>query len=149
RGVLEALALRHRGALGREGDDVRGEPLRGRLERDPRARRVLEEQVDDGVAAQDGQLLDLTGAHERHLLGDVEEVNRLGAGEVGRREEVLHAPSPAAVMVTESSPSISSTRTPTRSSSALGRFLPTWSARIGSLRWPRSTRTASRTAAGR
>ena len=31
----------------------------------------------------------------------------------------------------------------------VGRFFPTWSARIGSSRWPRSTRTASRTARGR
>ena len=42
-----------------------------------------------------------------------------------------------------------SRRTLTRSSRALGRFLPTKSGRIGSSRWPRSTSVARRTAAGR
>ena len=46
-------------------------------------------------------------------------------------------------------PSISATLSRTRSTSEVGRFLPTKSARIGSSRWPRSTSTASRTAAGR
>ena len=46
-------------------------------------------------------------------------------------------------------PSVSRSRTATRSSAAVGRFCPTWSARIGSSRWPRSTSTASRTARGR
>ena len=49
---------------------------------------------------------------------------------------------------TSSYPSDSSSRTITRSPRALGRFLPTWSARIGSSRWPRSTSTASRTVVG-
>ncbi len=50
---------------------------------------------------------------------------------------------------TSFTPSVSASRTRTRSSAAVGRFLPTWSARIGSSRWPRSIRTASRTTRGR
>ena len=57
--------------------------------------------------------------------------------------------SPTPSIVTASTPSMSETLTLTRSTSEVGRFLPTKSARIGSSRWPRSTRTASRTALGR
>ena len=53
-------------------------------------------------------------------------------------------------ITTSSSPSSTSRdRTWTTSSREVGTFLPTWSARMGSSRWPRSTSTASRTAAGR
>ena len=58
RGVLEALALAEAGALGGEVDDVGGEPLGRGLEGDAGAGGVLEEEVDDGAAAQGGQLLD-------------------------------------------------------------------------------------------
>ena len=52
-------------------------------------------------------------------------------------------------MVTASTSSIPAMVTRTRSTSEVGRFLPTKSARIGSSRWPRSTSTASWTALGR
>ena len=55
----------------------------------------------------------------------------------------------AVAIRTSSYPSDSSSRTITRSPRALGRFLPTWSARMGSSRCPRSTSTASRTVSGR
>ena len=59
---------------------------------------------------------------------------------------VIGTPVPFSVAIrTSSYPSDSSSRTITRSPRALGRFLPTWSARIGSSRCPRSTSTASRT----
>ena len=50
-------------------------------------------------------------------------------------------------MITASSSSTPVRWTRTRCTSEVGRFLPTKSARIGSSRWPRSTRTASWTAA--
>ena len=65
RGVLEALALGHAGALGGEVDDVGGEPLGGGLERDPGAGGVLEEEVDHGAAAQRGSFLIGRSASER------------------------------------------------------------------------------------
>ena len=52
-------------------------------------------------------------------------------------------------IVTASTSSMPASVTLTRSTSEVGRFLPTKSARIGSSRWPRSTRTASWTAWGR
>ena len=52
-GVLQGLALGDARALGGEVDDVRAQPLGGRLEGQARAGGVLEEEVDDGLAAQD------------------------------------------------------------------------------------------------
>ena len=75
--------------------------------------------------------------------GGLEDLLDLVGGDVVDREQVLHE------MVTSSRSSDSVSRTLTRSERALGRFLPTWSARIGSSRWPRSTSTARRTALGR
>ena len=65
RGVLEALALGDARALGGEVDDVGGEPLGGGLEGDAGAGGVLVEEVDDGAAAQGGQLLDLAALRSR------------------------------------------------------------------------------------
>ena len=58
RGVLERLALLERGGLGGEIDDVGREPLRGQLEAGAGAGGGLDEEVDDGLAAQGGHLLD-------------------------------------------------------------------------------------------
>jgi len=63
---------------------------------------------------------------------------------------MLHESPPSWIMSTRSvalSVSVSTTRTV--SLALVGRFLPTWSARMGSCRCPRSTRTARRTRAGR
>ena len=91
RGVLQRLALGDRGALGGEVDDVGGQPLGGGLEGDPGAGRVLEEEVDDGAAAQGRQLLDRPVGDPGHLLGGVEDQDGVVAGEVGGRDEVtLH-----------------------------------------------------------
>src|SRR5690606_10947582 len=59
--VLQALALRDARALRGEVDDIRAQALGRGLEGDPRAGRVLEEEVDDGLAAECGKLLDLAG----------------------------------------------------------------------------------------
>lgn len=90
RGVLEGLALRDAGALGREVDHVGGEALLGGLEGDPGPGGVLEEQVADGPAAQGRQLLDGPVGHPGHLLGGVEDQDGVVAGEVGGRDEVTH-----------------------------------------------------------
>jgi hypothetical protein len=56
-GVEQRLALGLRGHLDREVDDVGRQTLRGDLERGPRARRRLEEQVEDALAPQQRHLL--------------------------------------------------------------------------------------------
>ncbi len=91
RGVLQGLPLGHAGALGGEVDDVRGQAFLGGLEGDPGAGRVLEEEVDDGTAAQGGQFLDRPVGDPGHLLGGVEDQDGVVAGEVGGRDEMtLH-----------------------------------------------------------
>src|SRR5699024_9019784 len=51
-GVLQGFALGDRGSLDGEVDDVRRQPLGRRFEGDPGAGGVLEEQVDDRLAAE-------------------------------------------------------------------------------------------------
>ena len=85
RGVLEALALGDAGALGGEVDDVGGQPLGRRLERDPGAGGVLEEEVDHGAAAQRRQLLDRPVGEPGQLLGGVEDEERVVVGRGRRR----------------------------------------------------------------
>src|SRR6185312_8692139 len=150
-GVLERFALGDRGALGGEVDDVRGEPLGGRLEGDAGAGGVLEEEVHHGATAQGRELLDLAGADGCHVLGDVQDADGVLAGQVGGGEQVPHACPTITTSLTGAPFSVSSSpsRTLTFSEAAVGRFLPTWSARIGSSRCPRSTSTASRTMRGR
>lgn len=91
RGVLQGFALGNGRTLRGEVDDVGREPLGGRLEGDPGAGRVLEEEVDDGEPAQGGQLLDRPVRDTGHLLGGVEDQDGVVAREVGGRDEVtLH-----------------------------------------------------------
>ena len=95
----------------------------------------------------DGEAEDLLEVLTRELV-DVEEVT----ASPGRSRGADRHPtgtSAARPMTTSSVPSVSSRRTWTTSSAAVGRFLPTKSGRIGSSRWPRSTTTARRTARGR
>ena len=56
--ICQGLALGGRRTRGREVDDVAREALAGNLEARARARRGLEEEVDDGTTAQGGKLLD-------------------------------------------------------------------------------------------
>ncbi len=67
-GVEQRLALARRRRADVEVDHVGGQPLGGDLERRPRARRVLEEQVEHRPAAQQRHLLHvaLGDRHERH-----------------------------------------------------------------------------------
>ena len=71
-------------------------------------------------------------------------MSRMPSASVARErlgvEQVPHDSIVTSARSTRSSPSVSRSRTFTRSSRALGRFLPTKSGRIGSSRWPRSTR---------
>src|SRR5919106_4719894 len=146
--VLERLAFGDaRLRIGGEVDDVGGQSLRGELERyaGPRGRFV--EEVAHGATPQGGELLDRPGGHLTQRLGRVEDLGDVRGRELVHRQQVFdHRNSP---MRTASSPSISVTCTFTISSDEVGRFLPTWSARMGSSRCPRSTSTASRIARGR
>ena len=69
--IRERLALEH--ARGRHGDvqRVRAQTLLGDLERGPRPRARLVEQIDHGLAAQRGHLLDGPFADLPHGLGRV------------------------------------------------------------------------------
>ncbi|GAA3146248.1 hypothetical protein GCM10020001_081760 [Nonomuraea salmonea] len=107
RGVLERLALGHAGALGREVDHVGRQPLGGRLEGDPGAGGVLEEQVDDRAPAQRGQLLDGTFRDARQLLGGVEDEQRVVLGQVSGGDEVPLHRAPSFMSRTASRPSVS------------------------------------------
>src|SRR5690606_29582525 len=96
---------------------------------DAGARGVFEEEIDDRLAAQRRELLDLALLRVRHVFGDVEQTDRVVPRECASVEEVPHDS-----IVTSSVPSISRSLTRTRSSRALGRFLPTKSGRMGSSR---------------
>src|SRR5687767_3594034 len=152
RGIDQGLALGHAGAGGRDVHRIRGEPLLGELEGDPRAGGVFEEQVDDRGAAQRRDFLDRALADLLERLSGVENELDLLAGERLETEQIFpqrtaHA-LPASETITQVLPSHSSSRTSTRWPSAISTFFPTMSAWIGSSRPPRSTRTASAIRAG-
>ena len=98
------------------------EPLGGRLEGDPGAGGVLEEQVDDGAAAQRRQLLDRPvgerRASPRRCPGSAAASSRVRSR--GAEQVLLHGP-PS--IVTASAPSCSSSRTATFSASEVGQVL--------------------------
>src|SRR5690606_32910917 len=119
-------------ALRREVDDVGGQALRRCLEGDARAGGVFEEEVDDRLAAQRRELLDLAGLGVGHVLRDVEDPQGVRARERARVQEVPHARAAGSSMLTYSSPSSSRSRTFTRSVRADGMFFPMKSGRIGS-----------------
>ena len=100
---------------------VGAEPLLGDLERGPRPRARLVEQVDDRLAAQRRHLLDRPLADLAHRFGGVEHAVDLVGREVGDAEQVLLHPSTS----TSSRPSISASRTCTLCDGEVGRFLPT------------------------
>src|SRR5664280_1108756 len=177
--VYERLALRDRGCGRGDADHVRGEVASGSLERNAGPGGGLVEECRDPAAVEGRHLADrssqdalhlVRGPHDQLDLGPGEDVDVdqvammpgawLGAGggeRAGRRGRGRHQ-LPAAVVsvertcraiVTSSSASTSARRTWTISSREVGTFFPTWSARIGSSRWPRSIRTARRIARGR
>ena len=130
RGVEDRLGLRHARGRGREVHDVRREALAGDLEARARARRGLEEQVDQGAAAQGRHLLDLAASDLLHVPGRLEDALDLVALQVLDAEEIapLHRPSPSSDSTTTSSgPSRvpSWPRTTTRSRRDVGMFFPT------------------------
>src|SRR5207245_3809624 len=126
-GVFQALALGDARALGREVDDVGGQPLRRCLEGDAGARGVLEEEVDDRAAAQRRELLDRPVGNLRELFCRVENEQRVVVGQVRCRQQVaLHADSSERLPSrTASRPSYSARWTFTVSLSDVGMFLPT------------------------
>ena len=89
-GVLEGLALGYRRPLGGEVDDIRAQPLGGRLEGQTRAGGVLEEEVDNGLAPQGGQLLDGMALCGGHRLSGVENHHGLVVSQVLGAQQVLH-----------------------------------------------------------
>ena len=132
------------------------EPLLGELEGDAGPGGGLEEEVDDGLAAQRRHLLDRPLADFLERLGGVEdEPDLLGASACSSPTRSL--PSAAVIGArlrctssTASRPSSSHTSTSTRSPGAgAALVVPTMSAWIGSSRPPRSTRTQSRMRRGR
>src|SRR5471030_3237573 len=71
-GIEQRLALARGRRIDIQVDDVRRESLRGNLERGPGARGVLEEQVENGLAAQQRHFLDLAIRHADELFGGIE-----------------------------------------------------------------------------
>ncbi len=136
---------------------VGGEALRCGLEREPGAGRVLVEERHDGLAAQRGDLRDVAVGDLEERLAQVEELLEVVAGEVVDRQQMAHQPLLLGHRPGRPVPTARSRprrrrprprRTRTSSARLVGRFFPTKSARIGSSRWPRSTRTASLHRAG-
>ena len=122
-GVAQRLALARRGALAGDVDGVGGHPLAGDLERAAGPGGVLEEEVDDGPAAQGRDLLDVPLLHVVHRLGGGEDGLDVVAAQVRRGQQVpVHRSPPS--MVTESSPSISVRWTRTRSERGRRQVLP-------------------------
>ena len=89
--VLEGLALGHGRASRLEVDDVGAQALGGRLEGDAGTRRILEEEVDDGLPLKRRKLLDAVALCGGHLLRRVEDQDRLLAGHVADRNKMAQA----------------------------------------------------------
>src|SRR5688572_2406452 len=152
RGVDQSLSLAHRRARGRHIHGVRRESFLRELEGDPGSGGGLEEEVDDGLAAERGHLLDGALAHFLEWLGGIEDQLDLFGAERLEADEVLAQArdhQPARTSSTASRPSTSETRTSTRSFGVVLTVVPTMSAWMGSSRPPRSMRTQSRIRRGR
>src|SRR5690606_17265925 len=109
-----------------------------------------EEQVDDGLATQDGHLLDRPLADLLERLGRVQDRADLLRAERLEADEVLaqvgvdrhySAPPAGETSSTASRPSSSGTNTSTRSPASASTVRPTMSGWMGSSRRPRSTST--------
>jgi hypothetical protein len=152
--VEQGLALGGRGAGDVEVDDVRGQALGGDLEGGARARRVLEKDVEDALAAQQGHLLDVAIGHLEKARRGVEDlvITSRGRPSIDSRwvssplalswglRIAGQAPLQATVGIRERISSCDGSR-----STCQGQK----SAQIGSWRRPRSARTASWMLAGR
>ena len=127
-GVLEALRLLEGRSARLQGDGVGRETLGGQVEAGRGPRGGLPEEVDDSAAAQRRHLLDVALEDGQEALRGVEQQLDLLAAEVLHRDQIAlghgHTPSRRA-RTTSSTPSLSTSRTLMRSSSAVGRFLPT------------------------
>jgi hypothetical protein len=80
-GVDQRLAFLHRRVADRHVHHVGAEALAGKLERGLRARRGLEEQVDDGAPAQRGALLLDLAIEVDIFVGEIEQADDV----VGRK----------------------------------------------------------------
>ena len=151
-GVVERLALLDGRPARGDVRHVGGERFRGELERDARARRRLGEEEDDRTTPQRRRAADRTLKDLDHGPRLIENRLDLIPGPVIGVEHVTPVPLHAGTLVTTSTssrPSTSKRCTRTSSPGAVGTFLPTKSARMGSSRWPRSIKTARRIARGR
>src|SRR5215471_10268032 len=91
-GVDEALALARARAARREVDHVRGEPLAGDLERRARPGGRFVEEVDDRLAAEGGDLLDVARGDLLQRRGGVDQQGNLARVELAHREQILPRP---------------------------------------------------------
>ena len=87
-GIEQGFALAGRGLVDVEVDDVGAQTLGGDLEGRAGARRVLEEQVEDALAAQQRHLLDLAGRDLHEGGGGVENLRQHGLGQPLDRQQV-------------------------------------------------------------
>ena len=119
-GVAQTLALVDARRRRVECHRVGREAFRRRLEAQPSASRVLEEQADHVLAAQRRHLGNRAGVDLGHVLRQVHQADHCRGIELLDRPEMLHDTLPAGrVMITPSGP------TCTSSSRRVGRFLPT------------------------
>src|SRR5688572_3592090 len=153
RGIDQRLALRNARAGCGDIHSVRRQPLLGKFEGDPGARRVLEEEIDYCRPSKRRHLLDCSLAYLLERLGGVENETNLVASERLEPEKILaerpRHEADLGTITTSVRSSSSATITSTRSSGPTSTFFPTTSAWIGSSRPPRSMRTASDMEAGR
>src|SRR2546427_1660184 len=151
--IDERLPLLHRASRGGHVHGVRGEALFGEFEGDAGAGGGFEEEIDDRLAAQRGDLLDGALRHFLERLRGVEDEADLVGREALEADQILaqrgrHCLAPRTTS-TWSRPSSSATCTSTTSPGPVLTTLPTTSAWIGSSRPPRSTRTHSEIRLGR
>ncbi len=154
--VEHGLALGGAGGRHRDVDHVRRQTLGGDLEGGAGAGAGLEEQIDDGLAAQQRDLFDLALAEADERLGGIEDVGERLAGQSFNGQQV---PQPA--LTIELNVTRQALTSWTLSSSLSGpvsltcwrrsslRCAPTTCASMGSSRPSRSISTASVTEAGR
>ena len=90
--VEQRLALRDAGGLQRDVDDVGAESLSGDLERGPRSRRRLEEDVDHRASVKDARVLHVVAGRREPPLGPIEHVENVLARQLGDAEEVPVSP---------------------------------------------------------
>jgi hypothetical protein len=119
-GVDERLALARARAAARDVDRIGREPLGRDLERRPRARAALVEQVDDGLAPQRRHLLDVALRDLLERRRRIEQRHDALGGHSFESEQVTlcecHSPLPHALVIrTSSTPSASARRTATSS----------------------------------